>query len=142
MPSEAWIAIPIIAMVLPVILVPIILGIKYARHERELEHAERMRALELGRTLPRDESWWSPGRICVVIGAGIPAGAFLSALAAGESLNDPEPAWIAAGIVSVAAVVSGSLLAHRHLPRRDEGRMVVAKPEFDADAFDHVGTRG
>ncbi len=42
----------------------------------------------------------------------------------------------------MAAVVGGSLLAHRHLLRREEGRVAVAKPEFDAEAFDHVGMRG
>ena len=47
--------IPIVGMSIPIILVPVILGLRHARLERELEHAERMKALELGRTLPKDE---------------------------------------------------------------------------------------
>ena len=30
-----------------------------------MEHIERMKALELGRTLPQDEPWFSPVRIAV-----------------------------------------------------------------------------
>ena len=57
--------IPIVAMAIPIVLVPVVLGIRHARLERELEHAERMKALELGRTLPEDEPWWTPPRISV-----------------------------------------------------------------------------
>ena len=57
--------IPLAGIALPVVLVPVILCIKYARYERELEHAERIKALELGRTLPKDEPWWTLPRIAV-----------------------------------------------------------------------------
>ena len=40
-------------------------GIRLERTKRELEHKERMRALELGRSLPGDGSWLSPlARVC------------------------------------------------------------------------------
>ena len=70
------IIIPIVGMAIPIVIVPVALGIKYARRERELEHAERMKALELGRTLPQDEPLWSPGRLCLAIGVGVPIGVF------------------------------------------------------------------
>ena len=35
-------------------------GIRLERTKRELEHKERMMALELGRSLPGDGSWFSP----------------------------------------------------------------------------------
>lgn len=35
-------------------------GIRLEKTKRELEHKERMRALELGRSLPGDVPWLSP----------------------------------------------------------------------------------
>ena len=55
-----WVLIPIVALAIPIVLVPVVLGICHARNERELEHSERMKALELGRALPGDESRWTP----------------------------------------------------------------------------------
>src|SRR5262245_9376176 len=62
--------------VLAVILVPVVLGLRQARIERELEHAERMKALELGLSLPKDAPFWSPLRLSAAIGAGVPVAAF------------------------------------------------------------------
>jgi hypothetical protein len=137
---------PIVALGIPVVLVPIILGLKQARLERELEHAERMRALELGRTLPRDEPWWSPARVCVAIGAGVPVGSFLFAWLSSGSVGYHEEIWVSAGCVGAVSVISGSLLAARHFTLRaraeSERAALVAKPAFDADAYDVVGSRG
>jgi hypothetical protein len=137
--------IPIAAIVLPVVLVPIILGIRQARHERELEHAERMKALELGRTLPRDESWWSLPRIGVAIGGGVPAVVFFCAWQASETLDDPLPAWIAATVVGLAAVISGSVLSARHYLRGSGPAEIGGnngKLHVDEDAYDVVSSRG
>jgi hypothetical protein len=138
--------IPIVAIGLPLILVPIILGFRYERYKRELEHAERIKALELGRTLRRDDSWWTLPRISVAIGAGVPAVVFFCAWQASESLQEPEPAWIGAGIVGVVAVVSGSVLAARYYLGRDEsahvGYGLDGKSQIDADAFDVASSRG
>src|SRR5262245_49333221 len=113
--------IPIAGIGLPIVLVPVILGIRHARYERELEHAERMKALELGRTLPRDEPWWTLPRISVAIGAGVPAAVFFCAFLASGELHDPEVAWVGASLVSLASVVCGTILAARHFAwnRRD-----------------------
>ena len=51
------------------------LGIRQDRYKRELEHKERMRALELGRTLPGDQSWLSPLRIGFLTGLIVPVSA-------------------------------------------------------------------
>ncbi len=140
------ILIPLAAIVLPVILVPIILGMRHERYKRELEHAERIRALELGRTYYKDESWWTLPRISVAIGAGVPAAVFFCAWQASESMSDAEDVWIAACFVGLAAVISGSLLAGRHFFRRDESAPVAdsltGKSRLDADAYDTVSSRG
>jgi uncharacterized membrane protein YuzA (DUF378 family) len=140
--------IPIVGMAIPIVIVPVALGIKYARRERELEHAERMKALELGRTLPEDEPLWSPGRLCLAIGVGVPIGVFGFAWLASGRGGDQEEAlrWISAAIVGLAGVVCGSLLTHRHLIQREHSRGAregyEAKSPIDADAFDVVDRRG
>src|SRR4051794_14558826 len=102
------ILIPICALSLPLVLVPVILGTRHARLGRELEHAERMKAMELGRTLPRDEGWWSLPRISVAIALGVPAAVFFCAWQASATMQDPEAPWVAAGIVGLGAVLCGS----------------------------------
>lgn len=135
--------IPIVGISLPVILVPVILGLKHARLEREMEHAERMKALELGRTRPQDEPWWSPARICVAIGAGVPVSAFAFALLASTAVGYESGVWFAASTVGVAGVVCGSLLAVKHFNQQAQARdRIAAKPPVDADAFDFAGRRG
>jgi hypothetical protein len=138
--------IPFAGIALPVVLVPVILGIRYARVEREMEHRERIRAMELGRTLPCDEGWWTLPRIAVAISGGVPASVFFCAWQASNALEDPKVAWIAAGIVGLGAVVCGSALAGLHYLRQapSAGRPddPYAKAPFDADAFDVAGSRG
>jgi len=142
------ILIPLAGIALPVVLVPVILSIRYARRERELEHAERIRALELGRTLPGDEPWWSLPRISVAIGVGVPASVFFCAWQASQGQADPRVAWIAAGIVGLTAVVCGSALSAWHFLVRDQAAHpghpgdAHAKARFDADAYDVVSSRG
>jgi hypothetical protein len=140
--------IPIVGMLIPIIIVPTALAMKQAQRARELEHAERMRALELGRTLPQDENGWSPPRICVAIGAGVPIGVFLCAWLASQSGGQPELIWPMAGGVGVTAVICGSLLAARHFTLRAEAEIGThaadsnGKTPIDADAYDVVGSRG
>ena len=56
----------------------IVFHLRNEQRKRELEHIERMQALEFGRTLPQDEPWWSPLRIGLVIGGAVPLGVFLT----------------------------------------------------------------
>ncbi len=137
--------IPIVAVMIPIVVVPTSLYFKHARHVRDLEHAERMKALSMGRSLPQDEPWWSPPRLCLMIAAGVPASVFLIAGMASDSVGFHEEIWIAAAMVGLAGVVSGSLLAHRHLAAREVVRDQApwgSKPDVEADAFDVVSSRG
>jgi hypothetical protein len=144
--------IPIVGMAIPIILVPVILGLKHARLERELEHAERMKALELGRTLPKDVSLSAPSPIGMAFGVGVPVGVFFCAWMASTHENaSPVAIWASAGVVGLAGVVCGAILAYRQLdtssagPRVENGLAGTGKPEIDADhydAFDVVGSRG
>ena len=138
--------IPLAGIALPVVLVPVILAIRYARYERQLEHAERIKALELGRTLPKDEPWWTLPRISVAIGLGVPAAVSFCAWQAGESQADPRVTWIASSVVGLAAVLCGSGLSVWHFSRVDPSATFAddahAKSRFDADAYDVVSSRG
>ena len=138
--------IPILALLIPIVVAPTAMWVKYAQRQRELEHAERIRALELGRTLPKDEAWWTLPRISVAIGAGVPAAVFFCAWQAGRTQGDPSVTWVAASVVGLAAVVCGSGLSLWHFSRHDQSAHLAdgfhAKPQFDADAYDVVSSRG
>jgi hypothetical protein len=144
----SWMILPLVGMSLPIILVPVILGLKHARLDREFEHAERMKALELGRRLPGEEPWWSPPRLSVAFGVALPVGLFLCAWKATESQpNYAIAVWAAAAVVGFSGVIGGATLALRHFRYTGFGaqdrRFDVEKPEHhDADAFDVVGSRG
>jgi hypothetical protein len=138
--------IPLMALLIPIVVAPTAMGIKYARQVRELEHKERMKALELGRTLPRDEPWWTPPRLAAAIGVGVPIGVFACAMLASQGPGRHEEYWAGATAVGMTAVISGSILAGRHYSQRARAEAFAqagyAKPAVDADAFDVVGTRG
>ncbi|MFO0949950.1 MAG: hypothetical protein U0835_02130 [Isosphaeraceae bacterium] len=139
--------IPIVALIIPMVLVPVVLGIRHARYERELEHAERMRALELGRTLPGDESFWTPPKICVSIGAVVPVLVFMCAVSASQTVGYREEIWVMSGMVSMVAVISGAVLASKHFNQRHEAATSAdARASFkmttEEDAYDVVSARG
>jgi hypothetical protein len=133
--------IPVFALLIPIVIAPTAMAFKKAERARQLEHTERMRALELGRILPKDEPWWNAGRISVTIGAGVPIVAMVAAIIASESNGYQERVWLMSGMVSMTGVISGTCLAIRHFfgPSHDTA---VEKPQYDPDAFDVVGRRG
>ena len=137
--------IPIVAMLIPMIIVPTALGFKHARFLREKEHAERMKALELGRTLAEDESW-TPANIAVAIGAGVPLGSLGIAWLAGQtSPFVAQPISVAAGIIGLGGVICGTILALRHSSTRHQQAFPYQSEEklaYDPDTFDVVGSRG
>ncbi len=138
--------IPIFGMLIPIIIVPTALGIRHAQKVREIEHRERMRALELGRSLPGDEPWSSPARISLSIGAGVPVSVFGLAWLSTQAVGYQEHIWMGATMVGVSSVICGSMLAAKHFTLRAESENIAAnpypKPVMDADAFDVVGSRG
>jgi hypothetical protein len=133
--------IPIVAMLIPIIIVPTALGIKHARYLREVEHTERMRAMELGRNLAEDDRK-SPTSIAVQVGVWVPLGALAIAFSAPKH-GATDAIWMAAGMIGVAGVIGGSILASMQLKA---GQAAAAsadpKPAYDPDEFDVVGSRG
>jgi hypothetical protein len=134
--------IPLTALSIPIIVVPTALAFKHARRVRELEHLERMRAIELGRALPGDESWSIPARIAVAIGAGVPIVSMIIAFLESQQQGYRFETWFFCGCTAIAGVIGGTLLASRHLFASSEAERPASKPVYDPDAFDVVSSRG
>jgi hypothetical protein len=132
-------------VILPVIAISAFLHHRQERWKISLEHERRLRAIELGRTLPGDghqESWLSPIRVGLMIGAGVPLGAFLSAMVTSLSVGFHDGVWVATSLVGLGAVISGSILAgraYRESPNRS--LEADAKPYVGEDAYDVVSAR-
>jgi hypothetical protein len=121
----------------------IILGIRHDRQKREMEHIERMKALELGRTLPQDEPWLSPAKLAALIGGVVPLGVFVSVGTATTSSGYHEQMWLAATCVGMVAVISGSVVAvQSSRSRKTSDSVAVVKPYVEDDAYDVVSSRG
>jgi hypothetical protein len=121
----------------------IILGIRHDRRKRELEHIERMKALELGRTLPQDEPWLSPAKLAALIGGAVPLGVFASVGTATASSGFHDGLWVAATLVGTAAVISGATVAcQSERSRKTSDPVAVDKPYVEEDAYDVVSSRG
>lgn len=131
--------VPLAALAIPLVITPIALGIRHARYLREVEHKERMRAMDLGRVLPCDQTWTSPSRLIAGIGIVVP----LVALAvASKTVTYGNGVGTACGMIGVAGLVCGTWLANRYLFGATEGFAPGSKPIQDPDAFDVVGRRG
>jgi hypothetical protein len=137
------ILIPIIGMMIPIVIVPTALGFKHARFLREVKHEERMRAMELGLTLPEDEAF-SPAKLAAGIGIGVPIGSFFLAWLADLTSNGGEAVWMAVSSIGLSGVICGTILAARHFATRNKPATYsnAIKPEYDPDAYDVVGRRG
>jgi hypothetical protein len=120
----------------------IIVGCRLKQRNRELEHIERMKALEFGRSLPQDEPWLSPTKIGAAIGIVVPLAGFAAAVEATQRAGYQETVWIAAAMVGVAGVICGAILVlsslrHRAAPSESS----QAKPYVEDDAYDVVSSR-
>ena len=138
--------IPIVAMMIPMIIVPTALALKHARFLREREHAERMKALEMGLTLPRDESR-SPAGVAFGVGVVVPIASMLVAWVATRDYNvvdtPIEMIWKTAAWVGVSGVIGGTVLASQQILKRDRPAPAPhEKLAYDPDTFDVVGSRG
>ncbi len=121
----------------------IVLTHRNQQRKRELEHIERMRALDFGRTLPQDEPRWSPLRIALLIGGAVPLGVFLTVGIATRAVGFHDGMWIAAALVGMASVISGSVLAGQSLKQQQTSEPFnAAKPYVEEDAYDVVSARG
>jgi hypothetical protein len=118
-------------------------GGRQQQRKREMEHIERMKALEFGRTLPQDEPWSSPARIGALIGVVVPLGVFLSVAIATSAAGFHEGMWIAAGMVGMASVIAGATLAGQSIHhQKTSDRTAIVKPYVEDDAYDVVSSRG
>ncbi len=147
--------IPVIAILMPLLLVPTILTLKHRHKRREWEHMERMRALNGPQPLTRLGNWVGGGGVAA-IGAGVPIASVLAALVITLSWQEmpyepiPVPvfAWAGAVVISLAGLGTSLLLAllqartQRQLDAAAVAELRADKPVFDPDTFDVVGTRG
>jgi hypothetical protein len=116
---------------------------RHERRKRELEHIERIRALELGRTLPQDEPWLSPTKVGAFLATIVPIGVFVPAWLTTWFARYDENIWIAAAMVGLAAVICGSILvASSHKKSARSSETATAKPILEEDAYDVVSSRG
>jgi putative exporter of polyketide antibiotics len=129
------------AMILAIPLLAIVLGVRQSRYEREVEHRERMKALELGRSLPRDASFWSPNTLCAAMGIILPLALFALAFSFTRFMKteDTEAVWVFASLTAMTGMICGTVLAVL-LPRREPAPSDT-KPMFDPDALDTTSRR-
>ncbi len=121
-------------------------GIRLERTKRELEHKERMMALELGRSLPGDTPWLTPLLIGFAIALSVPVAAFGFATVSTLAVGYHADIWQAAGGVSVFSVLCGSVVVCLSAARqaRPEGEHLAneGKSQVEEDAYDVVSARG
>src|SRR5262249_15464205 len=109
--------IPVIAILMPLVLVPTIITLKHRHQRREWEHRERMRAMELGLPVPSGPDTWG-GKTVLSIGAGVPIASSFAALlpcTEGPPEVDGVPlaaiAWASAALISGGALITSLILA-------------------------------
>jgi hypothetical protein len=99
------VVISVVTILLIVVALPVVLSMRQAARDRQFQHAERLKALELGQPLPGDStSELSHGRGGAGIGVWVPIGVMGIALAATHDSGDSPAAiatWVAAGSVGV-----------------------------------------
>jgi hypothetical protein len=145
------IIIPVVAILMPLFLVPTIIVLKHRHGRREWEHLERMKAMEIGMAPPAGTGP-SDSKALLPIGAGVPiasvAAAFLTC-AEGPPEVQGVPlaavAWGCAVVISAGAMITSLIMAFllgRSRVRADSSQVIGhAKPAYDPDAFDVVGSR-
>lgn len=143
----------IILALLITVGLPVVLSFRHSARRREFEHAERMKALEVGRPWSSADpvepaSADSSDNKAITLGIWVPLGALGIALAASSSHGPGNPAgwtiWLAAGAVGVTGVICGTILALRSPSSGIATRPIGndAKAMVDDDAFDTVSRRG
>jgi hypothetical protein len=148
---ESVLIIPIMAMSIPIILVPTILILKHRHKKREWEHLERMKEME--ERLPTTPAQaLIRARGVAAIGAGVPVAsvfaAWLTSVTSNPVLSDndlPTVAWGCAALVSGGAMLTSLLLARmqaRAIKEMTPPSDLDGKPVFDPDVFDVVSRRG
>jgi hypothetical protein len=143
--------ISLFAIGMPMLLVGTILSLKHRAKQREMQHREQMRALELGLP-PGGAAPSGAAFVCAAIGAGVPVAACFFATITTLVARDGDVAslvWPLAMLISMAALFAGFRLATRLFlggaapghpaPSRHD---LAAKGVSDPDLYDVVGRRG
>src|SRR5262245_40329770 len=136
-----------------VVGLPVVLGIRMSARHRELEHLERMKALELGRpwpgeTLAETEAHaGSSSERSAKIGVWVPLGALGIAFVATPIISNRADMthmaiWISAAAVGVTGVICGTILAMRTPQAPPPISHAAFKPPLEDDALDIVSRGG
>jgi hypothetical protein len=151
MGGQGWLIVfvpSIIVLGFTVSILPIFLAFRHSGRKLELDHAERMKALELGRPVRRegegeDEPWTMAAQLAMALGVAVPLGSLGVAFLASLALGFREVIWVMAGMVGLGGVLCGGLLAGQTFgSNRSSTEHADLKPYVEADAFDVVGARG
>lgn len=130
--SEGVLVLLIVAAVMAVPITGIIMGVKYATKERELQHAERLKAIEKGFHLDEfdEDRRFRKGILwlALVIGGLVPTAAVTAAALAVSDMSTSVVTnmtvfliWTGAAAVGVAGVASGAWLAQVAIARLSPG---------------------
>jgi hypothetical protein len=150
-----------IGLLFLVIVIPIVGGLLYARRERLLTHAERIKALELGRDLPDaaatarlkaafgqatadDGGKESVARKCFSTALWVAFWGFAAAAGLGGAEVSSGVAFAiasSAGAIGVTAVICGTVLASRSAKVASDLSNHAKYATEDADAFDVASCR-
>ena len=151
MDGQSWLMVfvpSIIILSFTVSILPIVLSFRHSRRKLEFDHAERMKAMEMGQALPRqgegeDEPWTTAARLAMAIGVVVPLGSLGCAWFASLALGFHQVIWVMAGMVGLAGVLCGGLLAgHKFGVNTSSSERNDFKPYVGEDAYDVVGARG
>jgi hypothetical protein len=138
-------------------ILPIILHYRGERRKRELDHIERMSAIEVGRSYPGElknslqafPKSVIPHLVAAAIGAVVPIGVFAFAGLVTLIGGFHKEIWVTSAMVGLGGVICGTVLAGnaaqlKGTTTEPDGSALFAssKPEVDEDAYDVVSTRG
>ena len=117
-----------------------------------MQHAKRIRAMELGNSPKKGQISWPGAAICIALGGGVPIGTMLVAWLAMMTNELPSEIFGIPLIISLSSIWAAKSLADRMMgaaeseampaPNRVQAARDGAKPAFDPDAYDVVGSRG
>ena len=132
--NEALI-IPLAGIILPLVLVPMVMTLKFRMKKREWEHLERMRALQMGVAPAQAGHRIGPG-VLLSIGTGVPAASVLAAgitslsfpIELSDSLAVIAIAWGCAWLISTGAMITAVVLGVDS-GQSTEGRL-IARPRI------------
>ena len=147
------ILVPVTALMIPIIITPTSLWLRHRLKVRQMEHEERLRAMELGVVPQGDRISWPGALVCATLGGGVPVGTLIVTWLATLSNNEiPTEIWFVPVVISLPAVWAAKGLAERMLSpskgsqagasARVQADRAAGKSAFDPDAYDVVGSRG